>query len=146
MSIKALHGATVAILLLSFGGCGGSPPELAAQQLNHDAKANGLPFRWKAEKFPGGTSLRMVMVDLPSGATRADDLLQRNILTQIKKVELSKHRSAPAVDEVRLMPDGREVWVLNNPTQGVAYVVTLQRAPQGGTNFRITGPIIFQRS
>ncbi len=89
--------------------------------------------------------MTMVMIDLPRGDTKADDLLKKDILSRLKKVELSQHRGTPEVDEVRLLPDGREVWVLKNRTQGVAYIVTLRRAPQGGTYFSITGPQIFQR-
>ena len=89
--------------------------------------------------------MTMVMIDLPRGDTKADGLLKHDILSQIKKVELSRHRGTPEVEEVRLLPDGREVWVLKNNAQGVAYIVTLKRAQQGGTNFSLTGPQIFQR-
>ena len=48
-----------------------------------------------------------VMIDLPRGDTKADGLLKHDILSQIKKVELSRHRGAPEVEEVRL-PHARE--------------------------------------
>lgn len=138
------------ILLVSFGllaGCGNPTADLFVSEQNRAAKANGAPFRWKAEKMAGGaTSLRRVLPDWPRGDTKADSVLQKDILSQIRKVELSHQRGTPTIEEVRLLPDGREVWVLANNTTGIAYVVTLKRAPQGGTNFSILGPETFQKS
>ena len=86
-----------------------------------------------------------VMIDLPRASTKADDTLKKDILSQIEKVELSKQRLAPQVDEVRLLPDGREVWVLKHPQDGVAYIVSMKPSSQGGTDLSIDGPNLFQK-
>ena len=132
--------------MLALTGCGNPTVDLVVSQQNRTAKANGSPFRWKAERMTGGaTSMTRVLIDLPRGYTKADGVLKKDILGQIRKAELSRQRGAPEVEEVRLLPDGREVWVLASRSQGIAYVVTLKHAPQGGTYFTITGPETFQR-
>jgi uncharacterized protein YceK len=134
----------VSIIAVALAGCG-SPMANVGLQQNREAEAAGSPFRWKIESVGGGTAMTRVMIDLPLGSTKADAALKKDILSQIEKVELSKQRGAPGVQEVRLLPDGREVWILKNLQDGVAYVVTMKPSPQGGTDFSIDGPNLFQK-
>ena len=143
MKISVL--AITLVLMFTLAGCGNSTVDLFARQQNRAAEASGSPFRWKAESIRDGTAMTRVMIDLPLGSTKAGDTLRKDILSQIKKVELSQRRGAPEVEEVRLLPDAREVWVLKNKTEGVAYIVTMKPSPQGGSSFSIAGPERFQR-
>ena len=145
--MKPLSSIILLFLILALTGCGNPTADLFLTQQNRAAKASGSPFRWRGEKMAGGAvQMTRVMIDLPRGDTKADSVLRRDILSQIRKVELSKGRGTPEVTEVRLLPDGREVWVLASKSQGIAYVVTLKHAPQGGTNYSISGPETFQRA
>ena len=134
----------ISIIAVALAGCG-SPMANVGLQQNREAEAAGSPFRWKIESAGGGTAMTRVMIDLPLGSTKADAALKKDILSQIEKVELSKQRGAPEVQEVRLLPDGREVWILKNQQDGVAYVVTMKPSPQGGTDLSIDGPNLFQK-
>lgn len=133
----------LASLLLS--GCAGSTATNAAHLANQEAKASGSPFRWQAQKVRGGTVMTRVMIDLPRGPSKADNILRRDILQHIATAESSKQRPAPEVEEVHHMTDGREVWVLKHPTDGIAYVITMKPSPKGGTDLAINGPHVFEK-
>jgi uncharacterized protein YceK len=136
---------SLAIIAISLAGCG-SPIENVRREQNRQAEASGSPFRWKIQSVGGGTTMSRVMIDLPLGATKAGVTLKKDILSQIEKVELSKQRKAPEIAEVRLLPDGREVWIINNQQDGIAYIVTMKPSPQGGTDFAIDGPNLFDKN
>ena len=84
-----------------------------------------------------------VMIDLPSGPTKADARLKQDILNQIGKAWYYQHVHPAELEEVRLMPDGREVWILKDPskTTGRAYVVTLK----GNRKFSVSGLNAFHK-
>ena len=98
----------LSIVVVELAGCG-SPMANVGLQQNREAEAAGSPFRWKIESAGGGTAMTRVMIDSPLGSTKADAALKKDILSQIEKAELSKQRGAPEMQEVRLLPDGREV-------------------------------------
>ena len=124
-------------------GCAVPPADLGASQQNREAEASGWPFRWKIRYFPGGAAMTHVMIDLPSGPTKADARLKQEILNEIAKAKYYQLGHPAILEEVRLMPDGREVWILKDPskTMGRAYVVTLK----GGSKFSISGLNAFQK-
>ena len=116
-----------------------------ADAANREAAASASPFRWEIYRGTDGEALRRVMVDLPSGATSADTLLQRDILTLIAKTEGKLNRPAPVVSAIKPLPNRREIWVLESltPGEGIAYIVTLRPAARGGTDILLTGPTTF---
>ena len=135
----------IATAAFTLSGCGSSTAINAARLANQDAKASGSPFRWEAKEVKGGAIMTRVMIDLPLGPSKADNILWRDILQQIAAVESSKQRPAPEVDKVHHMNDGREVWVLKHPTAGIAYVITMKPSAKGGTDLAINGPHIFEK-
>lgn len=141
-----LHIVIVAVTAaVAFSGCGSPTATNAARIANRDAEASGSPFRWSTEKVKGGAVMTRVMIDLPRGRSKADETLKKDILRQIETAESSKQRSSPEIEEVRLLADGREVWILKHPQEGVAYIVSMKPSIQGGTDFSIDGPHLFQR-
>ncbi len=133
----------VSVLILALAGCVHPPADLGTSQQNREAEASGWPFRWKIRYFNGGTAMTHVMIDLPSGPTKADARLKQEILNQIGKVWYYQHVHPAELEDVRLMPDGREVWILKDPskTTGRGYVVTLK----GGGKFSVSGLNAFQK-
>ena len=87
-----------------------------------------------------------VMIDLPTGTTKAGETLKKDILSQIAKVELSNQRKSPEIEEVRLLTDGREVWIIKNQKDGIGYVITMRPSPKGGTDFAVDGPNMFNKN
>ena len=77
------------------------------------------------------------MTDLPSGPTRADARLEQDILHQIGKAWYYQRVHLAEVKGVQLMPDGQEIWMLEDPsnTIGSGYLVTLK----GGGKFSAFG-------
>lgn len=144
IQIKVLGLLPGLILILAMIGCGG-PTAGVRNRLNREAKATGSPFRWESESRGGNAIITRVLLDLPRGDTKADAPLKKDILSKIERVESSKGRGAPEIAEICLMPDGREVWVLKNQQHGVAYVIRMEPAPQGGTDFTVAGPEHFRR-
>lgn len=146
------HPLRLALLLvlamsaLALGaGCTSARMRQMAEEANREAAASASPFRWEVYRGSEGEALRRVMVDLPSGATSADALLQRDIITLIAKTEAKQNRPAPVVSAIKPLPNRREVWVLESltPGEGIAYIVTLRPATQGGTDILLTGPTTF---
>lgn len=138
--------ALLATLLLALGaGCASSEIHQAARLANEEAAASGSPFRWEARDVNGDAVLRRIMIDLPVGGTSADAQLQQDILGLLAKAERAQNRPAPAVTEIRILPKGREVWVLKSaaPDEAIAYIVALRPASQGGTDIVLTGPTPF---
>lgn len=132
-------------LLLLLAGCASADLRQAARIANEEAVASGSPFRWETHEVRGDTVLRRIMIDLPAGGTSADAQLQQDILALITKAERTQSRPAPAVTEIRILPKGREVWVLKSATPGeaIAYIVALRPASRGGTDIVLTGPTPF---
>ena len=133
----------ILVAMLAFAGCESQVASIAREQ-NRAAELSGSPFRWKVRNAVGGTAMTRVMIDLPLGKTKADAVMKKDILVQIEKVELSNHRATPEVEEVRLLPDGREVWILKSGV-GIAYIVSIPQSLQGSADFSISGPTLFQK-
>ena len=133
----------VLALVFSLAGCVHPPADLGASQQNREAEASGWPFRWKVRSIPGGTAMTHVMIDLPSGPTKADAQLKQDILNEVGKGKYYQRGHPVILEDVRLMPDGREVWILKDrsKTTGRAYVVTLK----SGRKFSISGLNAFQK-
>ena len=133
----------ILVTALAFVGCESQMSSIAREQ-NRAAELSGSPFRWKVQDAVSGTVMTRVMIDLPLGKTKADAVMKKDIIAQIEKLELSNHRATPEVEEVCLLPDGREVWILKSPV-GIAYIVSIPPAPQGSADFSISGPTLFQK-
>jgi hypothetical protein len=132
--------------MLALVGCVHPPADLGASQQNREAEANGWPFRWKITHLNGGTRMTHVMIDLPSGPTKADARLKQDILKEIGKAWFYQHVRPAELEDVRLMPDGREVWVLKDETGGRAYVVTIFLSPRRGRRFAVSGLQAFEKA
>ena len=133
----------VSVLIFALAGCVHLPADLGASQQNREAEATGWPFRWKIRSIPGGTAMTHVMIDLPSGPTKADARLKQDILNKIGEAKYYQHGHPAILEDVRLMPDGQEVWILKDPSKtiGRGYVVTLK----GGGKFSVSGLNAFQK-
>lgn len=92
--------------------------------------------------------MKRVMVDLPPGPTKADENLKAAILHEISKCWWHQNVYPAELEEVRIMPDGREVWILKEPrkTSGRAYVVTINPDAKQSWRFKISEGIAFDRS
>jgi hypothetical protein len=112
---------------------------------NRKAEADGSPFRWKAESSPSGSMLVKVLADLPSGPSRADPVLKHETLDLISKMESAAGRPEPQVDDVKLLKNGKEVWLLKTGSDGVAYIVDFERSAQGGTDIGLSKPQRYQK-
>ncbi|MCF7761241.1 MAG: hypothetical protein K9M98_12125 [Cephaloticoccus sp.] len=146
--MKSISFLISLMLFVLTTGCASSPAKRAAALANRDAAAQGLPFRWEAKAYHGGNILVRTMVDLHSGPTRANAVLKADILALLQKAEASLGRPALEVEEVRLLPDGREVWVLQLPTPGerIGYIISLRPVPTGGTDILLNGPHPFTKT
>lgn len=133
--------------MLALAGCEHPSADLGANQQNREAEASGWPFRWKITQFNGGTRMTHVMIELPSGPTKADAQLKQEILNEIGKAWYYQHVQPAELEDVRQMPDGREVWVLKDKseTKGRAYVITITSPTGGKGRFSISGLQAFQK-
>ena len=83
----------------------------------------------------------LTLMPLPTGPTKAVAPLAQQALDSITKEEARKGRITATLEEVRYLPDGREVWVLRTLGDGgLAYVVSFAAPSQAGSNIRMTGP------
>ena len=89
--------------------------------------------------------MMLVMADLPSGPSRADPVLKQDILALITKAEGAEGRTDPQVEDIKLLKDGGEVWVLKSDGDGIAYIVHFKPSPQGGTDIEMSGPKKYQK-
>jgi len=142
-----LVALALATLLLTFAGCGDMSLVNSASLANVHERSAGSPFRWKVVDLPGtGAAMVRVLLTLPKGATRADAVLQRDILAKIGEIEKNRPKGvvpAGEFEEVRLTADGREIWIFSdegNPRFGIAFVVQMIPSPAGGTDVRISDP------
>lgn len=127
-------------------GCANTTAYNAAEIANRQAQQDGSPFRWKVEPVKGGGALMFrEMIPLPSGPTNAGPLLKADTLELLKQSENAEERSDVAVEDIKLLPDGREVWVLEDNGGGLAYIVQYQPADQGGTDIEINGPVRYRK-
>lgn len=126
--------------VLALTGCGNVATN-ATRLANSDFEAAGWPFRWTSENVKGGAIVRLTLMDLPSGPTKADAILKQDTLAQLAKSEAAANRPAPQIDDIKPLKDGREVWVLKSTDgEGLAYVVDFKPSPLGGVDIAIRGP------
>jgi len=114
----------------------------AARIANKQNEADGIPFRWVLEKSGGNTIMTLQMLPLPTGRSKADATLTADTLKSISEKEQAKGRATAVLKEVRLMPDGGEVWILESDV-GIAYVVHFADSPQGGVDMTLAGPFSY---
>lgn len=119
------------LFLLALSACSSTEVSSGHAAANAKLEAQGLPFRWSAGE--GGAAV-MRLMPLPVGPTKADAKLADEILAGIRKKEQSNGRTDAMLQEVHQMQDGREVWLLQSLSGGIAYVVGLQ------TPIRVQGP------
>jgi hypothetical protein len=112
---------------------------------NRKAETDGSPFRWKAESLPGGSKLVKVLADLPSGPSRADPVLKHDTLDLISKMESAAGRAEPQVEDVKLLKNGKEVWLLKTGSNGIAYIVDFKQSAQGGNDIGLSKPQLYQK-
>jgi hypothetical protein len=127
-----MKAASLPILfLLAMSACSSTDVSSGHAAANAKLEAQGLPFRWSAGE--GGAAV-MRLLPLPVGPTKADAKTAEEILGGIRKKEQGNGRTDAMLQEVQQMQDGREVWVLQSLTGGIAYVVGLK------TPIRVQGP------
>jgi len=59
-----------------------------------------------------------VLANLPSGPSRADPVVKQDALAQIAKLEAVAGRTDPQVEDIKLLNDGRELWLLRTELMG----------------------------
>jgi hypothetical protein len=139
------------ILLLAFlafhSGCIHTSGDLGADRQNVEWEEDGWPFRWKITPLNGGTRMTRVLIDLPSGPTRADKEMKADILNEIGNSWWHQNIYPAKLEDVRIMPDGREVWILEEPrkTGGRAHVISFKPEAKSGKQFTISGMIAFDK-
>src|SRR6185312_9964623 len=96
-------------LVVLLSGCPSSSIQSAVDSANKKLEMNGSPFRYVAQD-----SEHMVMTLLAVPA------LKQKAMEAIESAEFKKGRTHATLAEVRLLQDGREVWVMDSLGQGVA--------------------------
>jgi hypothetical protein len=132
-------------ILFSLAVSQGSSLSSSVEYANKKAEAEGSPFRWKSKTVPGGSMLVRVLANLPSGASRADVVVKQDALAQIAKLEAVAGRSDPQVEDIKLLKDGRELWLLKTEGDGIAYIVDFRPSATGGTDIGISKPQSYKR-
>lgn len=142
---KPLATLGVLIAALALSGCGNTATN-ATRIANSDLEASGSPFRWTSESVNGGWIVRMTLLDLPNGPSQADALLTKDTLALIARTEAAAGRPAREIEAIKPLKDGREVWVLKSPDQGIAYIISFKPSPQGGVDISTRGPQLYDRA
>jgi hypothetical protein len=133
--------ALIALVAAALPACGGAPAARDIDRANREAEASGSPFRWKAIDVNGKSRYTLVLGDLTSGPTRADTVTKREILRLITLSEAGAGRGDPQVEDIKLLPNQREFWVVKSEHEGIGYLVHLRASTQGtGVNIEISGP------
>jgi hypothetical protein len=141
--MRALRWLVISAALASLASsCASSPPLANADALNRRAAAEGSAFRFRIVKLDGVNRMTLVLADdLPSAPTRADVPTRRNIMRLIADTEATAGRPSPQIEDIKRLPDGREVWLIKTAGHnGVAYLVRLKPSAQGGgTDIEVSG-------
>lgn len=131
-----------AVLLLGVLAACATPMSSAVADANKQLELKGSPFRYRAVD---DSHMTLTLMPLPAGPSKAVPALAQQAMDSITTQENRKGRSVANLEEVRHLQDGREVWVLKTPGEGVAYIVAFAAPTQPGTDIRITGPTTFAR-
>jgi hypothetical protein len=127
--------------MLALAGCPSTPAHV--ETANKQLELKGSPFRYVAQ---GDTAMVLTLMPLPVGPTKAVPPLAQQAIEAITKEETRKGRSTATLEEVRLLQDGREVWVLKTlGDTGIAYIVSFEAPSQPKSNIRMTGPTTYQK-
>lgn len=145
-NLKQASWLVILPMLFGLTACLSSSLTTEVEYANRKAETDGSPFRWKAESVPGGSKLVKVLADLPSGPSRADPVLKHDTLDLILKMESAAGRPEPQVEDVKLLKNGKEVWLLKTGSVGIAYIVNFKQSAQGGTDIELSRPQLFDRS
>ncbi len=142
---KWVSWAVSLTILFSLAVSQGSSLSSSVEYANKKAEADGSPFRWKSKTVPGGSMLVRVLANLPSGPSRADLVVKQDALAQIAKLEAVAGRTDPQVEDIKLLKDGRELWLLKTEGDGIAYIVDFRPSANGGTDIGISKPQSYKR-
>jgi hypothetical protein len=126
--------------ILALAGCPTTPS--AVESANKQLAAQGSPFRYVSQ---GDAAMVMTLMPLPVGPTKAIEPLAKQALEAITAEEFRQGRSVANVAEVRHLQDGREVWVLQTLSNGLAYVVAFEAPARAGSNIKMKGPYSYQK-
>jgi hypothetical protein len=143
--LKAFLALIVLAIALAFPAHANSTLKSAARIANKQNEVDGVPFRWEMQKVRGGTIMTLRMLPLPAGPSKADAKLSEDVLASISRKEQEKGRGSAALEEVRHMPDGGEVWILASSDSGIAYVIHFTDSPQGGVDIALVGPFAYSK-
>src|SRR4051812_32020791 len=135
MAMKVSH-AFILATILGLAGCPSTPSAITTA--NQQLELKGSPFRYVAH---GDSAMVQTLLPLPTGPTKAVAPLAQQALDSITKEEGRQGRAYVALEEVRHLQDGREVWVLKTLGDGgIAYVLSFAAPSQPRSNIRMTGP------
>jgi hypothetical protein len=144
-NLKQASWFVILPMLFGLTACLSSSLTTEVEYANRKAETDGSPFRWKAESVPGGSKLVKVLADLPSSPSRADPVLKHDTLDLILKMESAAGRPEPQVEDVKLLKNGKEVWLLKTGSVGIAYIVNFKQSAQGGTDIELSRPQLYQK-
>jgi hypothetical protein len=147
MSHRLAFAIFLAAVLFGQNGCRNNASN-ARDDYNRQAEIQGSPFRlnYRGDIGGGGGVFTTVMIDLPTGATKAQPVIKQEIWDRIEGIEAAGNDPPRKLLEIRLLPDGREVWVLEKDSSwGVAYIVTLRKSTNGNEPLEVDGPHLFSR-
>jgi hypothetical protein len=129
-------------LVIILAGCADTSINSSVEQANKQMEAKGSPFRYVAQD---SSSMVLTMLPLPAGPTKAIPALAQQVQDLIAREELKKGRSTALLEEVRHLQDGREVWVLQSLSGGIAYVVSFSDPSNAKSHIRISGPTTYSK-
>ena len=147
MSHRLVIAVFLAAILLAEYGCRNNASN-ASDEFNRAAEIQISPFRlkYRGDIGGGGGVFTQVMIDLPIGPTRAEPALKQEIFKRIEDIENGGNHPPRKLLEIRLLPDGREVWILEKDGEwGIAYIVSLRKTTNGNEPFEVDGPHKFSR-
>jgi hypothetical protein len=131
-----------ASLLWFWDHSNGGAQQDSINELNRLADENGSPFRFETRKASyGGSESGWYMIDLPSGQSRAGSIVKKTILSRIGRNETILGRVPSHLDDIKLLKDGREIWLFKWRYLTVAYVVRIYPESRNGRDFELGSPI-----
>ena len=131
--------------VISLHGCASTNVSNAAESANQSAIEAGSPYRWEYRRSGDFDVLTKTLIGVEA-ATTADPELAEFTRNQISSIQNDRATISPdqEPDQVRLVDaeDGhaKEVWVYKIEKATLAFVVSYESSPGGGTDVNITGP------
>ncbi|MEL7476198.1 MAG: hypothetical protein AAGJ55_08200 [Cyanobacteria bacterium J06555_12] len=125
------------------GACASQSASNAVNLMNQELIQSGSPYRWQTEQVSGGTAMTKLLIGTP-GNTAADEVLQRDIISQLAAVDASGVASSDRPKEIRIISRtdvaAEEVWVFDGGEKDLVFVIILHSSDAGGTDIKGTGP------